>query len=422
MRLMQMALWTALTSSLSAQGSEQGFQWMGIRAGTVSFDPQEHVRNAPSLGGQAGLVFDQQRFGLSFEGFIAHPKSDFDPTRDLTHAEFSATLLMGLSGGSASRFWPYFGLGLGDLSIPNLDATSLLLGTDRALAAHTSLGFYHRPGLHLIWGLEGRYLFTLTRRDLKEFQGSALFGFTWGGGFSARGVDTAPRPVERATQVGQSLQPAPLTPPAVTADRPIPAPLGEDELAPPPPPPPSLAGTAIPLPPVVPFPSAELQPHAEPASAPMPIPAPRAPVVVVPAVQAAPAAPITSPAAVRHPEDEQADRLEALRQVDLPRAVALGRKRIQAMAPGHWTIRLEIADFPATLKRAVEAFPGKSPDLFIAPIRMRSGRTSHQLFLGEYASKAEAERAARQVPAFFLDGGQRPVPFLGTGLPAQVGR
>jgi septal ring-binding cell division protein DamX len=101
----------------------------------------------------------------------------------------------------------------------------------------------------------------------------------------------------------------------------------------------------------------------------------------------------------------------------MPRALELGRKRIEAIPAHHWTIRLEIADLPSTLKNAVAAFPGTEPDLFIAPIKLRGGKTSYQLFLGDYPSKADAERAARSVPSFFLEGGQRPKPFSGTGLP-----
>lgn len=98
-------------------------------------------------------------------------------------------------------------------------------------------------------------------------------------------------------------------------------------------------------------------------------------------------------------------------------AVELGRKRIEAIPPNHWTIRLEIADLTSTLKTAVGAFPAGQPDLFIAPIKMKGGKTSYQLFLGDYPSKAAAEQAAKKVPATFLEGGQRPKPYLGTGIP-----
>jgi hypothetical protein len=106
----------------------------------------------------------------------------------------------------------------------------------------------------------------------------------------------------------------------------------------------------------------------------------------------------------------------------MPKSLELGRRRIEAIPAGRWTIRLEIADLPSTLGHAVAAFPAGQPDLFIAPIKLRGGKTSYQLFLGEYATKAEAERAAKTVPAFFLEGGQRPKPFLAAGIQTQAGK
>jgi septal ring-binding cell division protein DamX len=103
----------------------------------------------------------------------------------------------------------------------------------------------------------------------------------------------------------------------------------------------------------------------------------------------------------------------------MAKALELGTKHIDALPGQRWTIRLEIANLPSTLKNAVAAFPGKEPDLFIAPIKLKGGKTAYQLFLGDYASKAEAERAAKAVPAFFLEGGQRPRPYQLSAIPAQ---
>jgi hypothetical protein len=100
--------------------------------------------------------------------------------------------------------------------------------------------------------------------------------------------------------------------------------------------------------------------------------------------------------------------LAALLAEDMTKALDLGRRRVGAMPATHWTLRLEIANLPATLKHAAEAFQGAQPDLFIAPIKLKGGRTAYQLFLGEYASRAEAEAAAKRVPGFFLEDGQRP--------------
>ena len=128
-------------------------------------------------------------------------------------------------------------------------------------------------------------------------------------------------------------------------------------------------------------------------------------------------APVVVKAAVADPH--LIERLDALRLGDMPKATDLGRKRIEATPANHWTIRLEIANLPATLKNAVAAFPGQDPDLFIAPIKLKNGKVAYQLFLGTYPSKAAAERAAGAVPAFFLEGGQRPKPYLVSGIPAQ---
>jgi septal ring-binding cell division protein DamX len=135
------------------------------------------------------------------------------------------------------------------------------------------------------------------------------------------------------------------------------------------------------------------------------------PVLVVPSVTALPVAAAGGSLVT--------ERLNALRRGEMAKALELGRKRIDAAPANHWTIRLEIANLPATLKFAVEAFKAGEPDLFVAPIKLRGGKISYQLFLGTYATKAEAERAAKTVPACFLEGGQRPKPFLAKGIPTQ---
>ena len=396
MRIRQMVMCTALTAGLAAQGSDQGFKWVGIRAGSLSFDSQENVKSTTFLGGQGGLVFDQQRFGLSFEGLLSHPKSDLSPDKTLNHSEVSVTLMTGLSSDPSSKFWPYLGLGLGAISLPKISPSTLALETTKGGAAHLSLGFLHRPGLGLIWGMEGRYLLTFTPKDMKEIQGSVLFGFTWGG----RGV--TPRTEAYVPPAKAIVPPPPAPPPVVEAAPPPPAPLPVVETAPPPPAPLPVVEAAPPPP--APLPVVE--------TAPLPPPPPAAAPVLL-AISPATGAKVAEEVSTR------TERLDALRQGHLAKALELGRKRIEAIPPHHWTIRLEIANLPSTLKNAVEAFPGREPDLFITPIKLRGGKTAYQLFLGEYASKAEAERAAKAVPPFFLEGGQRPRPFLGAGIPAQ---
>jgi hypothetical protein len=395
MRIMQIAMWTFFAANLAAQGSDQGFKWGGLRAGSISFDPKENVNAAPFFGGQVGMVFDQRRYGLSLEGLIARPKSNLSPGQSLSHSEVSVTLLTGLSADSSSRFWPYLGLGLGAVSVPKVSLPTLASSTNTGGTAHASLGLLHRPDLGFIWGAEARYLLTFTPKDLREIQGSAMVGFTWGG--------------RQATRRAEAY--APPASPAVTPPVPLPVVV------------------VVPPQPAAPLPVVEAAPPA-PVRAPAPPPvvvAPPPPAPLPVAAVAAPAAPIPVPVK-RGPSTQDSAaagstltaRLDALLLGDMTKAVELGRKRIEAIPAHGWTIRLEIANLPSTLKHAVGAFPGREPDLFIAPIKLRGGKIAYQLFLGEYASKAEAERAARTVPSLFLEGGQRPRPFLVTGIPTQV--
>src|ERR1035438_1407622 len=143
MQIRQLAMWTVLVANLAAQGSDQGFQWVGLRAGSMSFDPLENVKAAPFFGVQGGMVFEQQRFGLSFEGLGTHPKSDLLLGSTLNHYEGSVTLMTGLSSDPASKFWPYLGLGLDTISVPLVSPSPLVLVGTKGGAAHVSLGFVH---------------------------------------------------------------------------------------------------------------------------------------------------------------------------------------------------------------------------------------------------------------------------------------
>jgi hypothetical protein len=78
-----------------------------------------------------------------------------------------------------------------------------------------------------------------------------------------------------------------------------------------------------------------------------------------------------------------------------------------------------VARLNVTLKNAAWAYPGL-PDLFIAPLHLRDGKDINQLFLGVYASKAEAERALRVVPTYFLKDRLRPFPVQISDLPARA--
>lgn len=404
MRTRQLILWTALGASLAAQDGGPGFKWVGLQAGSLSPDTQTNLKAAPFFGLQGGLLFDGRRYGLSFQALAASPKSDLAPGRSLSQSEFSASLLTGLSDDAASRFWPYLGLGLGAVSIPRIEAPSGQEKVLKAGTAHASLGFLHRPGLGLLWGLEGRYVFTFANADLKEFQAAAVVGFAWGG----RGA--VPRPEPPAP-----VEPAPVVaPPPVV--RPAPAPLPPPSPKPAPEPAPMATPAMVPPPPVA---APVARPMAAPPVPTAPAPAPVPPPVVVASPPPAPRPATPVPAPSRAPGSEVTRRLDALRLGDMTRALELGKAHIHALPGQRWTIRLEIANLPATLKNAVAAFPGREPDLFIAPIKLKGGRTAYQLFLGDYASKAEAERAAKAVPAFFLEGGQRPRPYQINAIPSQ---
>ncbi|MFZ1377851.1 MAG: hypothetical protein WAS25_14785, partial [Geothrix sp.] len=211
MRTRQLILWTALAASLAAQEGVPGYKWVGLQAGSLSPDTQTNLQTSPFFGLQGGLLFDEKRYGLSFQALVASPKSDLAPGKSLSQSEVSATLLTGLSGDAASRFWPYLGLGLGAVSIPRIDTATGLQKTLKAGTAHMSLGFHHRPGLGLIWGAEGRYVFTFANADLKEMQGAVMVGFAWG---ARRAVAPRPEPV-----------PAKAEPASVVATPPPPAPL-----------------------------------------------------------------------------------------------------------------------------------------------------------------------------------------------------
>ncbi len=397
MWIRQMVVWTVFAAGLAAQESGQGFQWVGFRAGTRSFDPQEYLKAAPLFGGQAGLVFAHKPYGLSLEAFTAHAQSSRFPGKTLSHNQVSVTFMTGLLGDSPGGLWPYFGLGLGSTTVAKVTPAPQTLASGTSVAAHASVGFLHRPLRGLLWGVDGRYVVAFTDKGLSAFQGSVLLGFTWGG----------PQATRRREEP---------TPPRAEVPRPPPPPVVM--VAPPSPLPPVAAPTPAPI---APAPRPMAAPAPIPASpkvaAPVPTPAPVA--VAAPMPKALPVPVPAAPVAVKPSGSTVTERLDALLLGDLAKAVSLGRKRIKAIPANRWTIRLEIANLPATLKNAVGAFPGREPDLFIAPIRLRDGKTAYQLFLGDYASKIEAERAAKGVPAFFLEGGQRPKAFPAAGIPTQ---
>jgi septal ring-binding cell division protein DamX len=134
-------------------------------------------------------------------------------------------------------------------------------------------------------------------------------------------------------------------------------------------------------------------PEAPPAPAVAPAPAP-APVVKAPEFS------ISIPA-----------RLQALEQGDLDLAVRQGQRLAKEIPPGHWTLRLEIACQGDTIRRLVEIFKGKEPDIFLMPISLLDGRVCYQVLYGRFATQAAAEKQLKRLPPSFLAGRNRPRAF-----------
>lgn len=172
--------------------------------------------------------------------------------------------------------------------------------------------------------------------------------------------------------------------------------------------------------PKAPAPTASAAPTAPKAAAPSPDPAPKpeappqkpapeptAPVVAPAAVPSKPEAPVTASAA---------DRLQAIQQGDMNRAIAQGalqRKTLQ----GRWSLRLEIACQASTIQYAADLLKGRDPDLFIVPMVMLDGRTCYQVYFGSFGSEAAAKEAVRNLPPPFHAEGNRPKAFRVAQIP-----
>lgn len=470
--ILAMGLGISLAASPGPEAGGPGFKWLGLRAGTVFFDPTENAGSPILLGLQGTLVFEGGRHGISLDGCQYQTKSSILPGAKPRYQAFSASFLTGLSEDPAAALWPYLGLGLGTLRSSETDPLTFTQTTTRATTVHASLGFVQRSGAALFWGMEGRAIFRLPARSLQEIQASLLLGYTWG----ARPA-VPPAPPAAPAQVPAAGRPAATS--AVPESEPLPAALSQaspqeptrpaataastDGSAPVPESTPSgpvplalvLAPTTVPVPapqPPAPGPASSREPArptaaaaptagpapAEEAAAPSrgpstptsPSPASMPPVrgttpvptsgspsaaLVDPPPPSAEAVPLKAAPTGSNPED----RLAALRRGDIPRAQDLSRAYLETLPADHWTLRLEAARRDITLKNAAWAYPGR-PDLFLAPLQVRDGRSIHQLFLGVYASKAEAEQALRAVPAYFLKDRLRPFPLKVSDIPARA--
>ena len=189
------------------------------------------------------------------------------------------------------------------------------------------------------------------------------------------------------------------TAPVEPAPRPIPM------AAPEPPPPPVAPAPAVQP---VPEPAPAVKP--EPAPAAKPEPAPAAKPAPVPAAKPEPPAP--APAGTAIPA-----RLKALEQGDLELAVRQGQQLARTIPPGHWTLRLEIACQGDTIRRLVEIFKGKEPDIFLLPMTMRDGRVCYQVLYGHFPTQSAAEKQLKHLPASFLADRNRPKTFRFSEIP-----
>jgi len=152
-------------------------------------------------------------------------------------------------------------------------------------------------------------------------------------------------------------------------------------------------------------PAAQVPPKGAEAPAPAAVP-PQAP----PPTQAVPPAPA--------PVDTTlASRLDAIRRGDMSAALAQGAKLLEERPGSSWTLRLELACQPDTVKRAVELFAGEEPDLFVRPMVLRDGRGCYQVFLGQFPSAAAAEKQILRLPAAFRNEGNRPKPYRLDSIP-----
>ena len=160
------------------------------------------------------------------------------------------------------------------------------------------------------------------------------------------------------------------------------------------------APAPVPVPVVVPGP---VPPKAAPALQ-APVAAPAPPVALPPASGSRPALPPPPPPAVSDLAPAQAmpaPRPTAVPQLgDLPAALAQGVQRVRLVPAEHWTLRLEVASQPDTVRQAPGYFKSEKPDLFVLSVPTPGGTTYH-VFLGDFATRQAADRMARQLPSAF---------------------
>jgi len=112
-----------------------------------------------------------------------------------------------------------------------------------------------------------------------------------------------------------------------------------------------------------------------------------------------------------------ASRLAAIEGGEMSKALAQGAKLLEERPKATWTLRLELACQPETLKRAVELFRGDQADLFLRPMVLRDGRECYQIFYGQFPNEAAASKQIAKLPAAFRSAGNRPKPYRLDSIP-----
>jgi hypothetical protein len=154
-----------------------------------------------------------------------------------------------------------------------------------------------------------------------------------------------------------------------------------------------------------PTPKVEVKPQETPPPAPVNVPEAPAPAEKVVVAEPKPLA------------FGREDRMAALRGGDLQTAVAQGARHVETLAPGDWTLRLEIACQGETIQKAANLMESLHPDLFLRPMRMRDGKSCYQVFMGRFASKTAAEKVIATLPAPFRIEGNKPRAFQVREIP-----
>lgn len=117
------------------------------------------------------------------------------------------------------------------------------------------------------------------------------------------------------------------------------------------------------------------------------------------------------------PQAEQ--RWATLKAGKVEQALAQGRAHVKTLKGSRWTLRLEIACQGETLRNAAAWMEARNKDLFILPMTLRGGQTCNQLFMGSFASRAEAEAEIPKLPPPFREGGNKPRAFQVSEIPAR---